>query len=60
MSIAVVLQRPQNLVNVARVVRAMQNFGLRDLRLVAPEEYDPHRIQGIAHKSGDLLRRVRL
>lgn len=60
MSLAVVLQKPQDLVNIARVVRAMQNFGLRDLRLVAPEQYDPHRIQGIAHKSGDLLRRVRM
>jgi tRNA (cytidine32/uridine32-2'-O)-methyltransferase len=59
-SIAVVLQRPQNLVNIARVVRAMQNFGIRDLRLVAPAEYDASRIQGIAHKSAPLVRRVRI
>ncbi len=51
MSIVVVLQRPQDLVNIAGVVRAMKNFGMSDLRLVAPEEYDEHRIEGIAHSS---------
>lgn len=60
MSLVVVLHRPQDVVNIAVVVRAMMNFGLRDLRLVAPEEYDTHRIEGIAHKSGRLLKRVRL
>ena len=58
MRLAVVLVRTQDLVNIAGVVRAMKNFELRDLRLVAPEEYDARRIEGIAHKSGDLLRRV--
>jgi TrmH family RNA methyltransferase len=38
----------------------MKNFELRDLRLVQPEEFDPVRIQGIAHQSGDLLKRVRM
>lgn len=60
MSIVVVLHRTQDLVNIAGVVRAMINFGLRDLRLVAPEEYDPHRIEGIAHKSAAVLERVRM
>ncbi len=32
MDLVVVLSNPQNLVNVASVVRAMKNFGLRDLR----------------------------
>lgn len=58
MSIVVVLQRPQDLVNIAAVVRAMKNFELRDLRLVQPAEYDPHRIEGISHKTGDVLKRV--
>ncbi|HKI95528.1 MAG TPA: TrmH family RNA methyltransferase [Gemmatimonadales bacterium] len=58
MSIVVVLQRPQDLVNIAAVVRAMKNFELRDLRLVQPAEYDPHRIEGISHKTGDILKRV--
>lgn len=58
MSVVVVLHEPQDLVNIAAVVRAMKNFGLRDLRLVRPAEYDPHRIEGIAHKTGDVLKRV--
>ena len=56
----VVLHEPQELVNIAHVVRAMKNFGLADLRLVSPLEYDPYRIEGIAHRSGDILSRVRL
>ena len=58
MSIVVVLHEPQDLVNIAAVVRAMKNFGLRDLRLVEPAEYDTFRIEGIAHKTADLLKRV--
>jgi tRNA/rRNA methyltransferase/tRNA (cytidine32/uridine32-2'-O)-methyltransferase len=58
MSLVVVLHEPQDLVNIAAVVRAMKNFGLRDLRLVRPAEYDPHRIEGIAHKTRDVLKRV--
>lgn len=60
MSIVVVLHQPQDLVNIAAVVRAMKNFALRDLRLVQPAEYDPHRVEGIAHKTGDVLKRVAL
>ena len=58
MMVAVVLHQPQDLVNIAHVVRAMKNFGLRDLRLVEPREYDAHRIEGIAHQTHDMLRRV--
>jgi tRNA/rRNA methyltransferase/tRNA (cytidine32/uridine32-2'-O)-methyltransferase len=58
MSVVVVLHEPQDLVNIAAVVRAMKNFGLRDLRLVRPAEYHPHRIEGIAHQTGDVLKRV--
>jgi TrmH family RNA methyltransferase len=60
MSLVVVLHRSQDVVNIAVVIRAMLNFGLEHLRLVAPEEYDTHRIQGIAHKSGRMLKRIRL
>ncbi len=56
----VVLHQPQDLVNIAGVVRVLKNFGLNQLRLVRPAEYDPYRIGGIAHKSDDLLKRVRL
>ncbi len=60
MSIVVVLVGTRDIVNIAGVVRAMKNFGLRDLRLVDPVEYEPRRIEGIAHKTGDLLKRVEL
>ncbi len=56
--IVVVLHQPQELVNIAHVVRAMKNFGVRDLRLVAPREYDAWRIEGVAHRTGDVLERV--
>ena len=58
--IVVVLHEPQDLVNIAHVVRGMKNFGLRDLRLVSPREYEPYRVEGIAHQTQDLLARVRV
>ena len=56
--IVVVLHEPQDLVNIAHVVRALKNFGLRDLRLVSPREYDAYRVEGIAHQTQDVLARV--
>src|SRR5690349_18958455 len=56
--IAVVLHEPQDLVNIAHVVRALKNFGFRDLRLVQPREYDAFRVEGIAHQTQDVLARV--
>lgn len=58
--IVVVLHEPQELVNIAHVVRGMKNFGLRDLRLVSPREYEPHRVEGIAHQTQDVLARLRV
>src|SRR5256886_17041025 len=58
MSITVVLHEPQDLVNIAHVVRALKNFGLRELRLVNPREYDAYRVAGIAHQTQDVLARV--
>jgi TrmH family RNA methyltransferase len=46
--------------NIAHVVRAMKNFAVQDLRLIAPVEYDAYRIEGIAHRSRDVTERVRL
>jgi tRNA/rRNA methyltransferase/tRNA (cytidine32/uridine32-2'-O)-methyltransferase len=57
--ILVVLHEPQELVNIAHVVRAMKNFGFKDLRLVSPREYDGYRVEGIAHQTGDVVARVR-
>jgi TrmH family RNA methyltransferase len=59
MSVVVVLHEPQDLVNIAHVVRGIKNFGFRDLRLVAPRDYDAYRVAGIAHQTDDVLRRVR-
>src|SRR6266536_2160005 len=58
--IVVILHEPQDLVNIAHVVRAMKNFGFKDLRLVAPREYDAYRVEGIAHQTGDVLARVQV
>ncbi len=51
----IVLNEPQNVVNVAGVIRAMMNMGLSRLRLVRPAEFDAYRISGIAHRSEDLV-----
>jgi len=56
--IVVVLDQPQDLVNIAHVVRGLKNFGFRDLRLVQPLEYDAYRVGGIAHQTDDILARV--
>src|SRR2546423_14616114 len=58
MSLVVVLHEPQDLVNIAHVVRALKNFSFRDLRLVRPREFDAYRIEGIAHQTQDVLARV--
>ncbi len=60
MNVVVVLNQPQDIVNIAVVIRAMNNFELRDLRLVAPADFSAIRIEGIAHKSGDVLERVQI
>jgi len=60
MSVIVVLDHPQELVNIAHVVRGLKNFGLRDLRLVNPREYESYRVEGIAHQTQDILSRVRV
>ena len=53
--IVLVLNEPQNVVNIAGVVRAMKNMGLTRLRLVAPDDFDAYRIEGIAHRSEDVV-----
>ncbi|MDT8436600.1 MAG: TrmJ/YjtD family RNA methyltransferase [Gemmatimonadota bacterium] len=53
--IVVVLFEPQDLVNVALVVRAMKNMELSRLRLVSPAEFDPWRIEGIAHDTSEIV-----
>ena len=53
--IAIVLDHPKDVVNIAGVIRVMMNFGLSDLRVVNPDEFTPYRLEGIAHRSGDLI-----
>ncbi|MBY6276484.1 RNA methyltransferase [Symbiobacterium thermophilum] len=57
--VALVLYQPQDVVNVAAIIRVMSNFGLSDLRLVEPAAFDPHRIAGIAHHTEPLIARTR-
>lgn len=56
----IVLHEPQNLVNIALVIRAMKNMGLTRLRLVRPAEFDTWRVGGIAHDTHDVVDRVEL
>ena len=51
----VVLFEPQNQINIAAVIRAMKNMGVESLRLVRPVEYDPYRVEGIAHDTADII-----
>ena len=49
--VVIVLNEPQDRVNIAGAIRAMMNTGLRRLRLIDPVEWDEYRIEGIAHGS---------
>jgi TrmH family RNA methyltransferase len=53
--VIVVLNEPQDPVNIGAVVRAMKNMGLSRLHLVRPGGFDPHRAQGVAHTGMDVI-----
>ena len=55
-----VLVEPQDIVNIASVVRLGANFLVDGIRLVAPEVYDPYRIEGIAHNTAYMVDRVEI
>src|SRR5690348_15848771 len=57
-AVVVVLYEPQNPINIAATIRAMKNMGVSRLRLVRPVEYDPYRLEGIAHGTNDLIERI--
>ena len=59
-NVVVVLDEPQDVVNIAGVVRAMMNMGLSQLRLVNPAEFDTWRIEGIAHRSDEITAAARV
>jgi tRNA/rRNA methyltransferase/tRNA (cytidine32/uridine32-2'-O)-methyltransferase len=58
-AVRVVLYEPQDPVNIAATIRAMKNMGCRSLYLVRSVEYDPWRLEGIAHDTGDIIERIR-
>jgi len=58
-AVCVVLVEPQDPVNIAGVVRAMKNMGVEQLRLVNPVEYDPSRVERVAHDTRDIVARIR-
>lgn len=55
-----VLVEPKDIVNIASAVRVAKNFGIDTIRLVAPATFDPWRIEGIAHNTGDIVDRITL
>ncbi len=55
-----VLVEPQDLVNIASAIRIAKNFGIEYLRLVKPRVFDPYRIEGIAHNTGDIVDKIRM
>lgn len=57
-NVVVVLYEPLDHVNIAGTVRAMKNMGVNSLRLVRPVEYDPERLEGIAHNTADVIARI--
>lgn len=57
-AVRVVLHEPQDPVNIAATVRAMKNMGVSRLRLVQPVDYDPWRLEGIAHDTQDVISRL--
>lgn len=56
----VVLVEPQDIVNIAAAIRIAKNFGVEHLRLVKPAVFDPYRIEGIAHNTGDIVEKLRI
>jgi tRNA/rRNA methyltransferase/tRNA (cytidine32/uridine32-2'-O)-methyltransferase len=56
--VVIVLNEPQDPINIAATIRAMKNMGVSKLRLVNPVQYDPWRIEGIAHGTRDLVDQI--
>lgn len=58
-NVVVVLDHPQDPINIGATVRAMKNMGVHQLRLVKPCPYDPWRIEGVAHGTRDVVAKIR-
>jgi TrmH family RNA methyltransferase len=57
-AVRVVLYEPQDHINIAATIRAMKNMGVSQLRLIRPVEWDPWRVEGIAHGTRDLIDKI--
>lgn len=57
---AIVLFKPKAAGNIGAAARALKNMGLRDLRLVAPLDFDRQAAAAMAVHASDLLRRARV
>ncbi len=57
--VVVVLNKPQDPINIGATVRVMKNMGVHQLRLVKPVPYDPWRIEGVAHGTRDVVSKIR-
>lgn len=53
-----VLVEPQDIVNIASAVRIAKNFATPLVRLVNPRVFDPYRIEGIAHNTGEIVDQI--
>ena len=56
----VVLDRPQDAVNIGAVVRAIKNMGFSQLRLVNPRPYEPQDLARVAHHAEDIIAAIRI
>ncbi|HEX6807720.1 MAG TPA: TrmJ/YjtD family RNA methyltransferase [Gemmatimonadaceae bacterium] len=56
--VRVVLDEPQDPVNIAATIRAMKNMGVVTLRLVRPASYDRSRIERVAHDTRDVAEQI--
>jgi tRNA (cytidine32/uridine32-2'-O)-methyltransferase len=54
----IILNRTQDVVNIATSLRAMMNMGLTRMRLVKPDDFNAYRIAGIAHGSEPLIEQI--
>jgi tRNA/rRNA methyltransferase len=59
-SIVVVLDRPQDAVNIGTVVRAVKNLAFSQVRLVNPRPFDPLELARVAHHAEDIIASLRV
>lgn len=58
--VVVVLDRPQDAVNIGAVVRAIKNMGFSQLRLVQPRPYTVADLLRVAHHAEDVIEQIRV